>query len=93
MTEYADWDRLATELNFLNIVREEAKRTIHCEPHRVNQIRAAVDQAGAASVITVCGNPACPPGQILVLDEGAMAAAHEEFLQGLASKPWNGGRS
>lgn len=91
MSEPLSWDRLVTELSFLDIVREESKRTLHCEPHRVDQVRAAVDQSGAADVITVRGNPACPEGKILIFDEGAMAAAHEEFLQGLATQPWKFG--
>lgn len=93
MTEPLTWDRLVTELTFLDVVREESKRTIHCEPQEVHRIRAAVDQAGAADIITVRANPACLPGQMLIFDEGALAAAHEEFLQGLARKPWKFGRT
>lgn len=87
------WDRIVTDLAFLDVVREESKRTIHCEPHRVDQIRAAIDQLGAADTFTVVANPACPAGQFLVFDDNAIAAAHEEFLQGLRSGPWRlGGR-
>lgn len=91
MTEPLSWDQLAAELGFLDIVREESKRTIYCELHRVHQIRAAVDQAGASGILTVRANSACPPGQLLIIDENAMAAAQEEFIQGLGRKPWRFG--
>jgi len=93
MTEPLSWDQLAAELGFLDIVREESKRTIYCEPHRVHQIRAAVDQKGATDILTVRASAARPPGQLIIIDEGAMAAAEAEFIQGLGRAPWRfGGR-
>jgi len=47
-------------INALHIAREESKRTILCEPHREHQVRAAVDQAGAADLFTVRPSAACP---------------------------------
>ncbi|MFI0900584.1 hypothetical protein [Streptomyces sp. NPDC020983] len=82
------WDRIVTELAFLDVVREESRRTILCEPHREQQIRAAVDQAGAADIFAVKPSPTCPPGKLLVLDERALAAAHAELVQKLTRKPW-----
>lgn len=87
------WDRMVTELAFLDVVREESRRAIHCEPHRVDQLRAAVDQLGAADLITVHANPACPSGKMLIFDEGAMTAEREEFLQGLTKAPWKFGET
>jgi hypothetical protein len=85
------WDRLATELRFLDIAREEARRTIHCEPHRVDEIRAYIDGQGAGDYLTVVANPACPAGQMLIFDDNAIAAAHEQFLQSLRRQPWRFG--
>lgn len=89
------WDRLVAEIGFLEIVREESKRTIYCEPHRVDQVRAAVDQYGASDLLTVRANPICGPGQLIVMDEGALKAAGREaerkFLQGLVWQPWRFG--
>lgn len=69
------------------IDRAEAKRTILCEPHREHQIRAAIDQAGAADVLTVKASPFCPEGQLLVIDEGAIEAGQREWIQGMV-KNW-----
>lgn len=85
------WDRITTELRFLEIAREEARRTIHCEPHRVDEIRAYIDQHGAGDYLTVVASPVCPAGQILIFDDNAIAAAHEEFLQRLKRQPWRFG--
>lgn len=90
-SEPLDWDRIAAELRFLEIAREEAKRTIHCLPEDVDRIRAAVDQLGAADTFTVVANPACPDGQMLIFDDNAIAAAEAEFIQGLGRKPWRFG--
>lgn len=78
--------RMLTAICFHEIVREEARRTILCEPHREHAIRAAVDQAGAADILTVKASPACPEGKLLVMDEGAFEAQHREWLQGFAKR-------
>ncbi|BBB01061.1 hypothetical protein RVR_8301 [Actinacidiphila reveromycinica] len=89
------YDQMVTEIRFLEIAREESKRTVYCEPHREHQIRAAVDQAGVADIITVRASPACPAGELLIVDEGALKAAGEvakrELLQGLQRQPWRFG--
>lgn len=71
-------------IRFHEIARQEAKRLILCEPHREHAIRAAVDQAGAADILTVRASVACPPGKLLVIDEGALEAQQREWTQHLA---------
>jgi hypothetical protein len=78
-----DMQRMLDLIRFHEIARQEAKRTILCEPHREHQIRAAVDQAGAADILTVRASPACPQGQLLILDTGALDAWWDEWAQRL----------
>lgn len=81
--------RMLDAIRFIEIAREESKRTILCEPHREHQVRAAVDQAGAADILTVRASAACPEGQLLVIDEGALEALTREWQQGLMrSERW-----
>lgn len=92
------WDRLVADINFLEMAREESKRTIYCEPHRVEQVRAAIEARGAGDILTAVANPACPEGQLLIVDEGAFAAAAEQsrqsLLRELQRQPWRlGGAS
>jgi hypothetical protein len=82
------YDEIVTAIRFYDMAREESKRTVLCEPHREHQLRAAVDQLGMADVITVRASAACPEGQMLIVDEGAIEAQHQEWLQGLARKPF-----
>lgn len=74
--------RMLDAINFVHIAREESKRAVLCEPHREHQVRAAVDQAGAADILTVRPSPACPEGKLLVIDEGALDAQLREWQQG-----------
>jgi hypothetical protein len=78
-----DMQRMLDLIRFHEIARQEAKRTILCEPHREYQIRAAIDQAGAADILTVRASPACPEGQLLILDAGALDASWNEWAQRL----------
>jgi hypothetical protein len=73
--------RMLDAINFLHLAREESKRTILCEPHREHQVRAAIDQAGAAAILTVHPSGACPEGQLLVIDENALEAGLREAAQ------------
>ena len=82
----SDLDRMLDAIRFHELARQEARRTILCEPHREHQIRAAVDQLGAADVLTVRASPACPEGRLLVVDEGAIEASLRESLQGWARR-------
>jgi hypothetical protein len=80
--------RMLDAINFVHITREESKRTVLCEPHREHEVRAAVDQAGAADILTVRPSPACPEGKLLVIDEGALGAQLNEWLQGGLTRRW-----
>ncbi|MCX5239809.1 hypothetical protein OG824_31870 [Streptomyces prunicolor] len=55
----------------------EARRTLICEPHLVDELRAAVEAKGLAGLITVTGSPVCLPGQAFVLNPAAL----DEVLQ------------
>ncbi|MGW5175916.1 hypothetical protein ACWERY_16330 [Streptomyces sp. NPDC004082] len=79
--------RMLTAIQFHRIAREESKRTILCEPHHEHQVRAAVDQAGAADTLTVRPSPACPEGKLLVIDENAIEAGLREAARSPAF-PW-----
>ncbi|MEI5032427.1 hypothetical protein RB201_04300 [Streptomyces sp. S1A(2023)] len=61
----------------------DAKRTILCEPHRVDEIREAVDRADVAGTLTVQASAACPPGNLLVIDDQALEASFRQA----ASRP------
>lgn len=74
--------RMLEAIRFFEIAREESKRTILCEPHREHQVRAVVDQVGVADIITVRASAACPEGQFIVLDQGALDAQLNEWQQG-----------
>ncbi|MCX4993824.1 hypothetical protein [Streptomyces longwoodensis] len=82
-----DMRRMLEAIRFFNLVREESKRTIFCEPHRLDQVRAVIDQAGAADILTVRSSRSCPEGKLLVIDEGALEAQEREWQQGFL-KQW-----
>jgi hypothetical protein len=81
------FQRMLDEISFYGIAKQEAKRTILCEPDLEHAIRAAVDQLKASDILTVCPSPACPEGQLIVIDEGALEAQHQEWLQSLGRRP------
>lgn len=64
----APWADLATWYRRLH----ETRRTLICEPHLVDELRAAVEAKGLADVITVTGSPVCRPGQAFVLNTPAL---------------------
>ncbi|GAA0500786.1 hypothetical protein [Streptomyces olivaceiscleroticus] len=68
-------------LRFMAQVAGDAPRTIICEPHRVDQLRALVDQMGLSSIWTVLSSHACPAERILILDEQAMQASFNQDAQ------------
>lgn len=74
-------DEMLTAIRFLDLVREESKRTILCEPHREHQLRAAVDQEGAAEILTIRPSKVCPVGKLIVIDENALEAGMREVAQ------------
>ncbi|MEH0586246.1 hypothetical protein QA942_20000 [Streptomyces sp. B21-106] len=82
--------RMLTAIQFWHLARQESKRTILCEPHREHQVRAAIDQAGAADILTVRPSPVCPEGKLLVIDENALDAGLQEAAQRGPMFPWMG---
>jgi hypothetical protein len=66
---------------FWEQIRGDAQRTILCEPHRVADIQAAVEQRGVSDHITVRASPSCPPGKLLVLNDSAMEASWQQTIQ------------
>ena len=71
------------EARFFAQIIGDAKRTVLCEPHQVDEIRGAVDRMGAADILTVKASQICPVGKLLVLDEQAMEASARQA----ASRP------
>lgn len=82
--------RMLTEIQFFHLVRQESKRTILCEPHREHQVRAAIDSACAADILTVRASVACPEGKLIVIDESALDAGLREAAQRGPMFPWMG---
>ncbi|MER6183068.1 hypothetical protein [Streptomyces sp. NPDC001652] len=66
---------------FWQQVKGDAKRTVLCEPHRLDDIQAAVEQRGLADLITVRASHFCPAGKLLVLDDSAMEASWQQTIQ------------
>ena len=84
----SELDRIRTDIAFLRQIEGDAKRTVLCEPHRVNELRAAVEREGWAHILTVVGSPACPVEQFLVVDEGALEAVHRQAMQRMTGRPF-----
>jgi hypothetical protein len=77
----SDLGDIYINLAFWMQIQGDAKRTVICEPHRVDEIRAAIDKRGYSSTITVRASTACPEGQLIVLDEAAMEASQRQMFQ------------
>lgn len=71
------------EASFSAQIIGDAKRTVLCEPHRVDEIREAVERLGMAGILTVKASQVCPKGKLLVIDEQAMEASARQA----ASRP------
>ena len=69
------------EIRFWAQIQGDAQRTVICEPHRVDEIRAAVEARGYDAFLTVRASPGCPEGKLLVLDEAAMEASQRQLFQ------------
>lgn len=69
-----------TEVRFWSQVIGDAKRTVLCPPDLESRCKGYVDARGLAGLITVKASRACPPNQILVIDEQAIEADMREFL-------------
>ncbi|MFE7077896.1 hypothetical protein ACFU96_48265 [Streptomyces sp. NPDC057620] len=66
---------------FWQQIEGDAKRTVICEPHRLDEIQAAVQQRGFTDIIAVRASRACPPGTLIVLDDSAMEATWQQTIQ------------
>jgi hypothetical protein len=69
------------ELVFWEQIKGDAKRVILCEPDRVDEIRAAVEERRCEAILTVRGSEHCPPGQLIVIDQGALEAVSRQAAQ------------
>lgn len=65
---------------FWQQVEGDAKRTILCEPHRVDEIQAIIDERGYGH-LALRASPFCPEGKLLVIDDGAIEAGFQQALQ------------
>lgn len=68
---------------FWEQIKGDAKRTVLCEPHRLPEILALVEDR-RYDHITVLASQFCPEGQLLVIDDGAMEAGFRQTVQRLA---------
>ncbi|MFI9618121.1 hypothetical protein ACIG8S_04300 [[Kitasatospora] papulosa] len=66
------------EARFFAQIIGDARRTILCEPHRVDEIQDVVERLGMAGILTVKASQVCPEGKLLVLDEQAMEATFRQ---------------
>lgn len=73
----------AEEARFFAQIIGDARRTVLCEPYRVDEIQNAVDHMGMARILTVKASRACPVGKLLVIDEQALEATSRQA----ASRP------
>lgn len=71
------WD----EVRFHAQVMGDARRTLMCEPHRADEFRAVIESMGVSATFTVAASAACPPGQVIVLDEQALNASFNQSMQ------------
>jgi len=71
------------EARFFAQIIGDAQRTVLCEPHRVEEIRGAVERMGMGDVLTVKASQVCPEGKLLVIDEQALEASARQA----ASRP------
>lgn len=69
------------EIRFWAQIVGDSQRTVICEPHRVDEIRAAVEERGYDSFLTVRASLACPEGKLVILDENAMEASQRQLFQ------------
>ncbi|WP_225811316.1 hypothetical protein [Streptomyces spinosus] len=78
MSAYHDF---ANDIRFWDQIQGDAKRTVLCEQHRAEEIRAAVEERGYGHILTVLASPYCPEGKLLIIDEGAMEASGRQAIQ------------
>jgi len=83
----SDLGDIYTRLAFWKQIQGDARRTVLCEPHRVDEVRALVEERGYDH-ITVRASPVCPEGQFLVIDEVALEASWQQSLQRMRRAPF-----
>lgn len=66
---------------FFDQIHGDAKRTLICDPHRVDAIQEAVNARGLADILTVQGSRSCPVGKLLILDTPALDAVMRQTFQ------------
>lgn len=72
---------ICTNIAFWQQIQGDAKRTVLCEPERLAEIQAAIEERGYGDTITVRASAVCPEGQMIVIDEAAMEASERQLFQ------------
>lgn len=62
-------------------IRGDAKRTVLCEQHRLDEIQAVVEERGLGDILTVRGSAFCSEGTLLIIDEGGIEALCRQIVQ------------
>ena len=65
---------------FWKQIEGDAKRTVLCEPHRLDEIQALINERGYTH-LTLRASAFCPEGKLLVIDECAIEAGGRAALQ------------
>ena len=76
-----DLQRALDTTRFWKQIEGDAKRTLLCTVEDAPRVQEAVDRYNAGHVFTVLASPACPQGQIIVMDEAALQASANQALQ------------
>lgn len=71
---------MSDDEKFWQQIEGDARRTVICEPHRVEEIQAAIVERGYDH-ITLRASPACPEGLLLIIDEPALEASGRQAVQ------------
>lgn len=83
----SDGEQIYTDVRFWAQIIGDSKRTVICEPEKVDAVREAVESRGLGGIVTVQGSLACPPSKLLIIDEPALLAASEQMSQRIRF-PW-----
>jgi len=75
------FERMATEIKFAEIVRNESKRILIVLPKDLDRARWLIEQQGAERNITVEASPWIPADTWMLVDKQAIDAALSESLQ------------
>lgn len=79
MSAYGD---LVNDVRFWDQIQGDAKRTLLCEPHRLDEIQKAINERGY-NHLTLRASPFCPEGKLLVIDDAAIEASDRQLMQRL----------